>query len=163
MKCWSEHIIFLENKPESYTVRIKVAFHDWDDWECGRGVVVLKDYFKMHFVSKNRTSFNVPLCLSPLMDTLNMANKMVQPQKIDYYLIWVNLLNTAIMTKLASSISGATTTEREVSEPGTRVTGWRAMPSYALFIPVSRPVPWPLWGRLCRGANMPHWNVSWIW
>jgi len=28
MKCWSEHIIFLENKPESYTVKINIAFHD---------------------------------------------------------------------------------------------------------------------------------------
>jgi len=28
MKCWSEHIIFLEYKPESYTVKISVAFHD---------------------------------------------------------------------------------------------------------------------------------------
>jgi hypothetical protein len=84
--------------------------------------VALKDYFKKHFVSKNSTSFLLALCLSPLMDTLNKANKIVQPQKIDYYLIRVSLLNTAIMTKLASSISGATTTEREVSEPGTRVT-----------------------------------------
>jgi len=67
------------------------------------------------------------------------------------------------MTKLASSISGATTTEREVSEPGTRVTGWRAMPCYALFIPESHHVPWPLWGRLCHRANMPHWHVPWIW
>jgi hypothetical protein len=86
MKCCSEHIIFPENKPESYTVKINVAFHDCGMIENLVGVA-LKFYFKKQFVSKNSTSFLLPLCLSPLINILNKANKMVQPQKIDYYLI----------------------------------------------------------------------------
>jgi len=58
-------------------------------------------------------------------------------------------------------MSGATETQGEISESGTSVTRWGAMSAHALFISKSHPVPWPLWGGLCHGANMPHRNVPW--